>query len=178
MNEMNQLFNNTTNDFLGYFTQYKVVKIALFISIILYGHLAAPLFPKKFLWIFDNPLFKIFFLSFIAWTSHHDPLLGIATSIVFLLVVDLINKVNLEESFEGPSNAIYPGCMNITVSDLLESFKGEKEQLLNAMVISRVPYDVKIDDLNAPIIATYLLNHGFALKSPCAFPTREENIGY
>jgi hypothetical protein len=177
LSDLSQQFNSTSNGLLDYATHYQSVKLVLAISILLYGNLAAPAFPKQFLWIFDNYYFKVLFLAFIAWTSHHDPLLGIATSVLFLIVIDLINK-NQMEKFEGPKSAIYPGCMNIKTSDLLESFENDKEQLLNAMIISRVPYNVKIDDLNAPIIATYLLNHGFALKSPCAFPKQEENIGF
>jgi hypothetical protein len=174
-------FDSLANQFLDYATQNKMVKLVLAITILLYGNLAAPAFPKQFLWIFDNFYFKVAFLSFIAWTSHHDPLLGIVTSVLFLISVDLINK-NKTENFkgvmEGPQSAVYPGCLNIKASDLLESFDGNNDELLNAMIISRVPYDVKVDDMHAPIIATHLLNHGFALKSPCSFPTINENIGY
>jgi len=143
----------------------------------MYGVLAAPAFPKQYLYIFDNVIFKVVFLAFIAWTSHQDPLIGIATAIVFLLVIEEVNKYKIEK-FEGPKSAIYPGCLNITVADLLESFNDNKEELLHAMTVSRIPFDVKIDDSSAPLIGTYLLNYGFALKSPCRFPSQEENIGY
>ena len=66
----------------------------------------------------------------------------------------------------------------MTAQDLLDSFDNDKEQLLNAMVVSRIPQDVRVNDYYAPMIATYLLNYGFALKSPCVWPKQEENIGY
>jgi hypothetical protein len=174
-------FDSLANQFLDYATQNKIVKLVLAITILLYGNLAAPAFPKQFLWIFDNFYFKVAFLSFIAWTSHHDPLLGIVTSVLFLISIDLINKYKMEKFqgvMEGPKSAVYPGCLNIKAIDLLESFDGNNDQLLNAMIVSRVPYNVTVDDLHAPIIATHLLNHGFALKSPCSFPTQSESIGY
>lgn len=167
--------SNSVLDFV--ITNNKLVKVLLAMSFMMYGSLAAPAFPKQFLWLFDNPYFKVAFLGFIAWTSQHDPLLGIASAVVFLIVIDMINK-HQQEGFEGPKSALYPGCLNMKASDLLESFDNNKEQLLNAMVISRIPYNVKIDDYHAPLIATYLLNNGFALKSPCAFPSQSENIGY
>ena len=171
-------FNEKSNDVLDFvITNNKLVKIVLAISFMMYGSLAAPAFPKQYMYLLDNQYFKVAFLAFIAWTSQHDPLLGIATAVVFLIVIDLINK-NQMENFEGPKSAIYPGCTNMKAADLLESFDNNKEQLLNAMIISRVPYNVVIDDYHAPLIATYLLNHGFALKSPCSFPKQSENIGF
>jgi hypothetical protein len=178
MNTLYTDFNDKSNTLLDFvITNNKVIKVVLAMSFMMYGSLAAPAFPKQYLWILDNQFFKVFFLGFIAWTSQHDPLLGIATAVVFLIVIDLINK-NQMENFEGPKSGIYPGCLNIKAADILESFDNNKEQLLNAMMISRIPYNVTIDDHHAPLIATYLLNHGFALKSPCSFPKQSENIGY
>lgn len=71
------------------------------------------------------------------------------------------------EFFQGPKTMIHPGCTNTTVFDLLESFGNDKEGLLAAMVRSRVPADVKLNDDYAPLIATYLMYFGYKIKSPC-----------
>jgi hypothetical protein len=179
-------FNDYTNQVLDtVITNHQPIRLALALSLMLYGSLAAPIFPTKYLFLVDNIYFRIAFIAFIAWTTSHDPLLGVATAVLFIIVLDkvLSHKNNIESfssgrSYEGMGSAIYPGCLNMTVADLLESFGNDKEQLLNAMMVSRVPGDVIVNDYYAPLIGTYLINYGFGLKSPCSFPQVNENIGY
>lgn len=183
MSELYTQFNDKTNSVLDFLiTDNKLIKLVLALSLVLYGSLAAPSFPSKYMWVFENVGFRVVFLAFIAWTTTQDPMLGVFTAIMFLITIDLLlkqynNKVN-RENFEGPSSAVFPGCANMTIADLLESFGNDEQQLVNAMLQSKVPGDVTTTDYYAPIISTYLLNHGFALKKPCSFPEQSESIGY
>ena len=174
-------FNSSVNSVLDtFFRQDSLGRWLLVLCIVLYGHLAAPFYPPKFMYLIDNIYFRVFIISLIAWTASNDPTLSLAITLVLFAFMSQINKYNNEhatlEKFEGPNTAIYPGCMNITVQDLLDSFSGNKDALLTAMLNSRIPLDVKLSDYYAPIIATYLLNYGFVLKSPCSPPTVNQNF--
>ena len=59
----------------------------------------------------------------------------------------------------APEPNIYPGCVNIKVSDLLTLFGGDKEKLKIAMFNYGVPLNVELSDYNAPLIATYFMSH-------------------
>jgi len=113
----------------------------------------------------------------IIWIANKDPGIAVLAAVVFVVTLNLSTGRGVFENFEGPTTAIYPGCMNIKVYDLLESFKNDKTALMNAMLVARVPGDIKVTDYYAPLIATYLLNKGFALKSPCTPPGVEQRVG-
>lgn len=157
-----------------------LIKGILLLFLILYGSLAAPSLPSQIKPYLDNVIVRIVFLALIVWTGNHDPVVAVGIAVAFFMTVNLANsKKPFEafEHFEGPNTAIYPGCMNMTVFDLLESFKNDKDALLNAMMVARVPADVTITDYNAPLIGTYLLNKGFTLKAPCNPPGVDQQVG-
>lgn len=88
--------------------------------------------------------------------------LGGALSLIYY-----VKKNRILEQFQGPKTMIYPGCMNITVFDLLESFGNDKAGLLSAMNNVRVPSDLELSDDTAPLIGTYLMSFGYKIKAPC-----------
>ena len=159
------------------------VRAALTLFLVLYGGLAAPALPEHIKKLFDHVVFRVLVLFLILWTGNRDPGLAIAVAVTFVVIINVANQKGAYErfgnieNFEGPQTAVYPGCMNMTVYDLLESFDNNKEGLLNAMKVSRVPGDVTVTDLYAPLISTYLLNHGFSLKSPCTPPGADQRTG-
>lgn len=167
-------FNQQINNFLDPILNTPLARVALSLLIILYGALAAPILPDQIKSYMDNAIVRLLFFALIIWTGNHDPVLAIMTALGFIVTINVASSKKpfdfTWEKFEGPATAIYPGCMNITVFDLLESFKNDKEALMNAMMVSKVPADIKITDYYAPLIATYLLNKGFTLKAPCTPP--------
>lgn len=115
-------------------------------------------------------------MALILWTGNQDPATSLTVALLFVMVLNVVNKKPLFERFrvlerfDGPKTSIFPNCLNFTVYDLLESFKNDKNALLQAMLASRVPQNLKVVDENAPLIATYLINYGFRLKQPCGPP--------
>lgn len=102
-----------------------------------------------------------------------------------------ISKFNLIESLSD----YYPGCNKVTMADLLSLFDGDHLKLqdtvknafadLNKMLpdnddskdkltkIARavgLPYNVEFNDVNAPLIATILLNYGYKVSDSCQAP--------
>jgi len=93
-----------------------------------------------------------------------------------------------------PKTAVYPGCLNMTMADLEKAFAGDhqklaaaatlafkdllsmvkdktaKEQLMKIAYATGLPYNIALNDENAPYIATILLYRGFDLGSTCTAP--------
>ena len=148
--------------------------IALFL--VVYAGFIAPKLPQDIQNWFTHPFFRIAVMSLIIWTANRDPILSVLIAVVFLIIVNLANGKKFWEGFEGPETAVYPGCFNITVYDLLESFNNDKNALLAAMQSSRIPMDVKLTDYYAPLIGTYLMNKGFILKGTCSPPGTDSKM--
>lgn len=76
------------------------------------------------------------------------------------------------EHFEliSPETDTMPGCVNVTVKDLLELFEGDEDKLKKTMYASGVPVDLRINDRNAPLISTYLVNFGNKVTESCRAP--------
>jgi hypothetical protein len=98
-----------------------------------------------------------------------------------------------KEKLIEPKTMVYPGCLNITMADLENAFDGDnmklqkavqysfvelmskldksgKENLLKIAYATGLPYNVKFNDENAPLIATILLNYGYKLSNTCLPP--------
>lgn len=94
-----------------------------------------------------------------------------------------------------PKAMIYPGCQNITMKDLMDAFDGNALQLQNAVMTTYkqlllkiqdktvkdkivtiahaigLPYNVPLNDENAPYYATILMYVGFAFGDTCKQPS-------
>jgi len=70
----------------------------------------------------------------------------------------------------SPGPDVYPGCVDIKVSDLLALFDGDEAKLKTTLETIGVPYDKYLTDENAPLIATYLVNFGHNVTQECAVP--------
>lgn len=144
--------------------------VAAVLQVIFIGYAAkfATQIPVRFHWIFTNPLFRVAILSLILWSSSKNAGYACVVMGAFIAFTYFFNK--RYEGYTGFKTAIYPGCTNTTQADLLDSFGGNRDKLAEAMQDSLVPFNIIISDESAPLIATYLMNHGYKLKFPCAPP--------
>jgi len=94
-----------------------------------------------------------------------------------------------------PKNEIYPGCANITYNDLLKIFENDavklqtsvqhafyellndnykdldaKNKLIKVAYMVGLPYNLEINDENAPWIASLLVNYNFIVSNTCKAP--------
>lgn len=187
------------------------IMTALKVAIVVYGVKLAPRLPMNIEVLFQTTWFKIAGIALIVWLSTKDYQLALLVSIVFVLGINFLSGRGVLESFADfqpnfvgdnptpliqPQSRIFPGCMNITLKDLINSFSGDSTklqttlkyaygQLLNdidqtdpdakdrLLAISRVvglPYNVELSDENAPLIATMLLMFGFKINTDCQNP--------
>jgi hypothetical protein len=181
------------------------------VAIVVYGVKLAPRLPVSVENMFQTTWFKIVGIALIIWLSSKDYQLAILVSIVFVLGINFVSGRGPLESFAdftpnytppnpakliSPKAEIFPGCLNVTLQDLLNTFSGDAEKLQKTvrytyqelttqiddtdadakdrlLAISRVvglPYDVELTDENAPLIATMLLMFGFKINGDCQNP--------
>lgn len=100
-------------------------------------------------------------------------------------------KSNTTARLLQPKTNIHYGCINMKLADLVKAFDGDavkmqktlkyafnellkaqtttdgKQRLLNTAYAAGLPYNVKIDDENAPYIATILIQWGYDLGGNC-----------
>lgn len=126
--------------------------------------------PKQLLFVLKNDIYKVV-ITFLSVYSVTGNVLSSFILVLALFIVYYILK-KFTENFEliSPDTDSMPGCVDIKVSDLLALFDGDEEKLKKAMYTSRVPLDVHLDDINAPLIATYLVNFGYKISDKCRPP--------
>ena len=67
--------------------------------LVIYGSTAAPKLPSFIKRLFSNPIFKVIFLSLIAYSVNRDPKLSILLSVVFIITLSLIEQQMFFEGF-------------------------------------------------------------------------------
>jgi hypothetical protein len=167
-------FNSLINNNLKTLKSDAILKSVFTLSLILYAGFAAPSLPDSVLVLFDNPFFRIIILALVMWNINDDPAMSIMLAMVFVMVVNTLSGKKLLEKFEllDQTTNILPGCLPITMVDILDAFDGSSENFEEAMVTAGVPFNLKLNDSNAPHIATYLINHGYSLSESCSLPSK------
>lgn len=159
-------FNNST--YAG------IVKIAY---IILGGTIAANI-PKEYLTIFNCTSVKLLGLFTVALMASRDPSIALTVGIALILMTVVAQRRqdndNTVQTFVQQRNnppMVSIGCVTVTQKDLMDAFDNSEQDLRKAMFQSRVPQFVGLNEENAPIIATYLINFGFDLKRQSKYCT-------
>jgi len=156
----------------------------------------------------NSSLFKIVLLISIVFVSNYDVQLALLLALLYVSVHFKLSGKGLLEPFVSlksfvksddnlvliePLHQIYPGCLNITLNDIIASFNGNTHELNKAVqtsyrdILSQIesksdqekfmklayavglPHNVQLNDKNAPLIATLLVYAGFTLSPTCKF---------
>lgn len=104
------------------------------------------------------------------------------------------SEIKSDFTLISPQSMVYPGCVNVKLQDLLEMFNGDKAQLQQAAQLSfqqlmhsskdkpaqeqlekiaratGLPYNVEINDENAPFVATLFVNYNATVNDSCRPP--------
>lgn len=165
-------FNSEATPYLDTLRQPIPGSILLLFFITLAGKAAPKVLPQLD-WLHSNYFFRVLVCFLLLWVNNQDPATSLLVSVGFITSLTWLGKWGSQEGFEGPQTAILPSCLKITTFDLLEAFDGDKDKLVNAMVSSRVPLNIKLNDEYASLIATYLVNYGYPMKKStgCDFPS-------
>ena len=117
--------------------------------------------PFKYIWV------QFLVLWLCMWYISDDFIVTFIISFIMALILWLLRG---RDQFEGPSNIILPGCINIKMDDLIKHFKGDVEKLKSTMYNIGVPINLALTDTNAPLFATYLVNYGYNFNDSCSAP--------
>ena len=118
--------------------------------------------------IICNPFTKMFVLYINMYMISKD----VKSSLMITLVVYLLYFifVNLRENFDllKTTPEIHPSCKDVTAKDIIDKLgNGDVEKTKKILNDMNVPYGVTLDDLNAPSIATYLINQKTDVSGTC-----------
>jgi hypothetical protein len=82
-------------------------------------------------------------------------------TIIIQLIVEPEFIGMIKESFDliYPTPGSSPNCSKVTAADLQAKFGGNLNKLKEAMISSQVPLNTELNDLNSPLISTYLVNN-------------------
>ena len=190
------------------------------VLLIIYASQIAPRAPSYITDLFKNTFVKIALIALIIYLSQHDFQFSLIFAIILVLGVNLASNRSMMESYINlteqpdlasyskefvaygnaklldPKNEIYPGCLNVKFSDLLQLFDNDhyklqtsvqnafyqllndksftdiesKDRLLKTAYMAGLPYNLELNDENAPWIATLLINYGFIISETCQPP--------
>jgi len=198
---------------------------AIKIILVLYASQLAPKLPTVVQNTFQNTFVKIIALILIAYLAEVDFQLAIVLAVVFVLSSNVLSGRSIFESYKNIEYQVYqndmtkytgllgnpsvigsvkvnesltdnyPGCNNVTMTDLLSLFDNDKLKLqttvqyavgellrsypANSDAQSKLtkmaraiglPYNLELNDTNAPFLASLLLNHGFKVSEKCQAP--------
>lgn len=129
--------------------------------------------PSKIMYLSFNPVVKFIciLLAFYYSTKNmvHSIVLAILASILYTIVIKVSEK---NEHFDIITSTpdVYPGCVNVTLDDLLQAFDNDEELLKSQMHNVGVPYNLELTEENAKLIATYFANMGLYITDDCRPP--------
>lgn len=109
------------------------------------------------------------------YQRNKNILLSLATAVAMVVFILLItgDSSMFSEAFEliYPTPATIPGCEKITAKDLINKYESE-DNLKRVMDKAGVPYNLTLNDVNAPEIASYILNtlKGTSFGDSCHVP--------
>jgi hypothetical protein len=131
-----------------------------------------PNLPNYIKDLFNNHITRFLVFSTALYISTGDPVVSISVSLTLVIVYWFLT--NGTEFFEliKPDTDSHLGCLDVTAADLLNKFDGDEEKLRNAMFNAGVPSNLYLDDIDAPEIATYLINAGYGqvINDTCKLP--------
>ncbi len=179
------------------------------ITIALYAAQLAPRLPSSVTSLLNNTFVKILAIAVIVYLSEKDLQLALMLAVLYVLSINVLSGRGILESFANyssdykksdifkllePKTALYPGCQNVTLNDLLQAFDGDhlklhtavqysyaellnsaknknaKEILMKMAYATGLPRNIEFNDENAPYIATLLMYTGFHVGGTCTPP--------
>lgn len=118
-----------------------------------------------------NPITKVLAIFIAFYYSTGSMQTALLSTIISVIIYKLLLMVPENFDLINITPTIIPGCTNVTVKDLLKLYGGNMDILKQKMYNSGVPLDLPLNDLNAPLISTYLINHNSgSITATCSAP--------
>jgi hypothetical protein len=130
--------------------------------------------PEGVKCIVEHPITQALVIFVTTYRMYGNFVHGLITTAVLMALIVMVKggAKKMMEAFKiiSPGPEIYPGCLDVKIKDLLLLFDGDEGKLRHAMYRFGVPLDTRLDDDNAPLISTYLINFGNNVSDTCLPP--------
>lgn len=121
----------------------------------------------------QSSLQKTTFLSLIlavtVYSSYHDDVHAVPVLMALVFVIMLSQKEGYQKILK-PMTDVDVRCLDVKAAELIQLFDGDESAMRDAMIKTNVPGNLKVNDDNAPLIATYLLHHVNKINDTCKLP--------
>lgn len=168
MNNLISTINNKTK-IPQAFLQDENIKSLLFVVAVGFGSQFFPTLPTI---LTKNPLAQSVLVGLLVNWSSKNMAQGLIAAFIALIFFLIIQQFEGFEILENTTNII-PGCEGITKDDLVELFEGDEDKLIDTILRSGVPQNLILNDIDAPLIATYLAAGGYIVGDDCQLPTKQ-----
>ncbi len=99
MDQVNNFINGTMRGFDKWMANpYFATIITIVLAV--YASLASPNLPSYFKKLFDNSIFKILIITFIAYRANSNPQLSLLVAICFVVTLNFLAEKETKEAFE------------------------------------------------------------------------------
>jgi len=99
MDKVNTFISNTMNSFDQWMVNpYFATTVTIILSV--YASLASPNLPNFLKRLFDNSIFKILIISFIAYRANKNPQLSLMVAVCFVITLNFLAEKENKEAFE------------------------------------------------------------------------------
>lgn len=140
-------------------SEHPVVNMFIYFTTIVVVVCAAGDLPYNVKEILCNPMVRILIMYMYLYSLTKDVRYSILGALIIHIVFVLFvySMEHLEILMDTPE--IYPGCKDIKPQDIINLF-GNEEKAKKEISLMNIPNGIPINDTNAPVIATYLINNG------------------
>ncbi len=127
--------------------------------------------PSKIKNTITHPIIQVGILFVGLYTANGKAVMSLGGALAIVAIFYYL-KYLLSENFQlvSPESNVHPGCSKVTIEDLIKIFDNDKELLSKAMYACGVPLNLTLNDSNAPLIATYLINSDYKVNETCQPP--------
>lgn len=113
-----------------------------------------------------------FALSTLAiYVAYHDKSYLTAPLLLAMAVIVIPQMSEGYSQILVPKTDVYVGCEDVKMTELLALFDNDEAKLRKALVTIGAP-SIKLNDENAPLLATYLIQHKNKVSGTCKLPVR------
>ncbi len=99
MDQVNNVLNGIMKGFDSWMANpYFATTITIILAV--YASLASPKLPSYFKKLFDNSIFKILIITFIAYRANSNPQLSLLIAICFVITLNFLAEKETKEAFE------------------------------------------------------------------------------
>jgi hypothetical protein len=149
------------------------ISLVVTLLVVLYAAQVRPQLLPQVEALLSKGWFRLVVLYLIVWTASRNPSLSLVLSFGLLAAFNTMNGKPIFEMFTGDyaKTAVYPGCLTVSLADILESFGNDKGKMVSALIRANVPPNIQINDSNSPLLATFLVNaHEMKITDSCGPP--------